>query len=207
MLPGISPGLVLSQSIQLQAALSCCLVSFSCLRSPTWPHLGSQDSSELLGIFRGQGTGCLVPGSAAPWLLGHRLPPLPCRTRHSRQQHTVSSNYNPATGTDPSGRGHRAPGCPHWPFGSSATSLAYFPTFTLPTSPQPPAALAALSRAQCLGRGGHLQGSSCPYVPDIALMSFLLFGGTFLCCTTLKHFKSSRYFPTRVSAPRPPRWG
>ncbi|XP_042743122.1 anion exchange protein 4 [Lagopus leucura] len=67
------------------------------------------------------------------------------------------------------------------------------PTTTLQ---QPPAALAALSRAQCLGRGGHLQGSSCPYVPDIALMSFLLFGGTFLCCTTLKHFKSSRYFPT-----------
>uniref|UniRef100_A0A669QJN4 Anion exchange protein n=1 Tax=Phasianus colchicus TaxID=9054 RepID=A0A669QJN4_PHACC len=49
---------------------------------------------------------------------------------------------------------------------------------------------------QCLGQGGHLLGSSCPYVPDIALLSFLLFGGTFLCCTTLKHFKSSRYFPT-----------
>uniref|UniRef100_A0A803YLJ8 Anion exchange protein n=1 Tax=Meleagris gallopavo TaxID=9103 RepID=A0A803YLJ8_MELGA len=48
----------------------------------------------------------------------------------------------------------------------------------------------------CLGRGGHLLGNSCPYVPDIALLSFLLFGGTFLCCTTLKHFKSSRYFPT-----------
>uniref|UniRef100_A0A803XR82 Anion exchange protein n=1 Tax=Meleagris gallopavo TaxID=9103 RepID=A0A803XR82_MELGA len=60
----------------------------------------------------------------------------------------------------------------------------------------PPAVWAALSRAQCLGRGGHLLGNSCPYVPDIALLSFLLFGGTFLCCTTLKHFKSSRYFPT-----------
>uniref|UniRef100_G1MR17 Anion exchange protein n=1 Tax=Meleagris gallopavo TaxID=9103 RepID=G1MR17_MELGA len=64
------------------------------------------------------------------------------------------------------------------------------------TGPLPPAVWAALSRAQCLGRGGHLLGNSCPYVPDIALLSFLLFGGTFLCCTTLKHFKSSRYFPT-----------
>ncbi|NXJ11357.1 S4A4 protein, partial [Odontophorus gujanensis] len=63
-------------------------------------------------------------------------------------------------------------------------------------SPQPPAASAALNRAQCLGRGGHLLGTSCQYVPDIALLSFLLFGGTFICCTTLKHFKSSCYFPT-----------
>uniref|UniRef100_A0A8C9EYL9 Anion exchange protein n=1 Tax=Pavo cristatus TaxID=9049 RepID=A0A8C9EYL9_PAVCR len=60
-------------------------------------------------------------------------------------------------------------------------------------------ALAALSRAQCLGRGGHLLGTSCQYVPDIALLSFLLFGGTFLCCTMLKRFKSSRYFPMGVS--------
>uniref|UniRef100_A0A8C9EWS7 Anion exchange protein n=1 Tax=Pavo cristatus TaxID=9049 RepID=A0A8C9EWS7_PAVCR len=54
-------------------------------------------------------------------------------------------------------------------------------------------------RAQCLGRGGHLLGTSCQYVPDIALLSFLLFGGTFLCCTMLKRFKSSRYFPMGVS--------
>lgn len=44
-------------------------------------------------------------------------------------------------------------------------------------------------------------------MPDIALLSFLLFGGTFLCCTALKHFKSSRYFPTGVSGPQPPGWG
>ncbi|NXK51823.1 S4A4 protein, partial [Chauna torquata] len=58
-----------------------------------------------------------------------------------------------------------------------------------------PAVPAGLSRAQCLGRGGHLLGTSCQYVPDVALLSFLLFGGTFLCCTALKRFKSSRYFP------------
>ncbi|NXE84023.1 S4A4 protein, partial [Cochlearius cochlearius] len=65
-------------------------------------------------------------------------------------------------------------------------------------SPQPPAALAGLSRTQCLGRGGHLLGTSCQYVPDVTLISFLLFGGTFLSCTILKRFRSSRYFPAGV---------
>ncbi|NWI62720.1 S4A4 protein, partial [Todus mexicanus] len=65
-------------------------------------------------------------------------------------------------------------------------------------SPQPPIAMAGLSRTQCLSRGGHLLGSSCQYVPDVTLMSFLLFGGTFLSCTALKHFRSSRYFPAGV---------
>ncbi|OXB60320.1 hypothetical protein ASZ78_007919 [Callipepla squamata] len=69
--------------------------------------------------------------------------------------------------------------------------------FSPPTAlQQSPAVSTALNRTQCLGRGGHLLGTSCQYVPDIALLSFLLFGGTFICCTTLKHFKSSRYFPT-----------
>ncbi|XP_010209614.1 PREDICTED: anion exchange protein 4 [Tinamus guttatus] len=56
--------------------------------------------------------------------------------------------------------------------------------------------LARLSRTQCLDQGGHLLGASCHYVPDVTLMSFLLFGGTFLCSTMLKRFKTSRYFPT-----------
>ncbi|NWV73187.1 S4A4 protein, partial [Dasyornis broadbenti] len=72
-----------------------------------------------------------------------------------------------------------------------------------PTSPpalflQPPTTLAGLSRTQCLNRGGHLLGTSCQYVPDVTLISFLLFGGTFLSCTALKHFRSSRYFPVGV---------
>ncbi|XP_013809983.1 anion exchange protein 4 [Apteryx mantelli] len=58
--------------------------------------------------------------------------------------------------------------------------------------------LARLSRTQCLDQGGHLLGASCHYVPDVTLMSFLLFGGTFLCSTMIKHFKTSRYFPTML---------
>ncbi|NXK42507.1 S4A4 protein, partial [Piprites chloris] len=55
-----------------------------------------------------------------------------------------------------------------------------------------------LSRTQCLDRGGHLLGTSCQYVPDVTLISFLLFGGTFLSCAALKRFRSSRYFPAGV---------
>ncbi|XP_061858773.1 anion exchange protein 4 [Colius striatus] len=63
---------------------------------------------------------------------------------------------------------------------------------------QPPTAPAGLSRTQCLAQGGQLLGTSCQYVPDVTLISFLLFGGTFFSCTALKHFRSSRYFPARV---------
>ncbi|NXM28281.1 S4A4 protein, partial [Oxyruncus cristatus] len=55
-----------------------------------------------------------------------------------------------------------------------------------------------LSKTQCLDRGGHLLGTSCQYVPDVTLISFLLFGGTFLSCTALKCFRSSHYFPAGV---------
>ncbi|NXI39211.1 S4A4 protein, partial [Galbula dea] len=55
-----------------------------------------------------------------------------------------------------------------------------------------------LSRTQCLGQGGYLVGTSCQYVPDVTLISFLLFGGTFFSCTVLKHFRNSRYFPAGV---------
>ncbi|NWX47087.1 S4A4 protein, partial [Steatornis caripensis] len=72
------------------------------------------------------------------------------------------------------------------------------PSLLTALSPQPPAAPDGLSRTQCLGRGGHLLGSGCQYVPDVTLFSFLLFGGTFLSCTALKRFRSSRYFPVAV---------
>ncbi|NXX74769.1 S4A4 protein, partial [Urocolius indicus] len=65
-------------------------------------------------------------------------------------------------------------------------------------SHQPPTAPAGLSKTQCLAQGGQLLGTSCQYVPDVTLISFLLFGGTFLSCTALKRFRGSRYFPARV---------
>uniref|UniRef100_A0A8C6NCD1 Anion exchange protein n=1 Tax=Melopsittacus undulatus TaxID=13146 RepID=A0A8C6NCD1_MELUD len=63
---------------------------------------------------------------------------------------------------------------------------------------QPSIAPTGLSRSQCLEWGGQLLGTSCQYVPDVTLISFLLFGGTFLSCSALKRFRSSRYFPAGV---------
>uniref|UniRef100_A0A8B9M2N9 Anion exchange protein n=1 Tax=Accipiter nisus TaxID=211598 RepID=A0A8B9M2N9_9AVES len=86
-----------------------------------------------------------------------------------------------------------------WARGWGGPEVSMRDTSSLPAlSPQPPATPAGLSRTQCLGRGGHLLGTSCQYVPDVTLVSFLLFGGTFLSCTALKRFRSSRYFPAGV---------
>ncbi|NXE96859.1 S4A4 protein, partial [Menura novaehollandiae] len=68
----------------------------------------------------------------------------------------------------------------------------------LPSMQSTPTTPVSLSRTQCLDQGGHLLGTSCQYVPDVTLVSFLLFGGTFLSCIALKHFRSSRYFPAGV---------
>lgn len=57
-----------------------------------------------------------------------------------------------------------------------------------------------LSKKECLKYGGSLVGKSCKYVPDLALMSFILFFGTYSMTVTLKKFKFSRYFPTKVTA-------
>lgn len=57
----------------------------------------------------------------------------------------------------------------------------------------------SLTKKECLKYGGHLVGNSCDYVPDITLMSFILFFGTYTCSMALKKFKTSRYFPTTVS--------
>ncbi|CAH2274681.1 electrogenic sodium bicarbonate cotransporter 4 isoform X1 [Pelobates cultripes] len=55
-----------------------------------------------------------------------------------------------------------------------------------------------LSMKECLKYGGSLLGNSCKYVPDLALMSFILFFGTYSMTLTLKKFKFSRYFPTKL---------
>ncbi|XP_071380898.1 electrogenic sodium bicarbonate cotransporter 1-like [Centroberyx affinis] len=57
---------------------------------------------------------------------------------------------------------------------------------------------ASLSKKQCLKYGGQLVGENCGFVPDITLMSFILFFGTYTCSMCLKKFKTSRFFPTTV---------
>uniref|UniRef100_A0A8C5WXL9 Anion exchange protein n=1 Tax=Laticauda laticaudata TaxID=8630 RepID=A0A8C5WXL9_LATLA len=52
-------------------------------------------------------------------------------------------------------------------------------------------------KKECLRYGGSLVGTSCKFVPDLALMSFILFFGTYSMTLTLKKFKFSRYFPTK----------
>uniref|UniRef100_A0A669C6E0 Anion exchange protein n=1 Tax=Oreochromis niloticus TaxID=8128 RepID=A0A669C6E0_ORENI len=55
-----------------------------------------------------------------------------------------------------------------------------------------------LSKKECVKYGGSLVGKSCKYVPDLALMSFILFFGTYSMTVSLKKFKFSRYFPTKL---------
>ncbi|XP_051542113.1 electrogenic sodium bicarbonate cotransporter 4-like [Myxocyprinus asiaticus] len=55
-----------------------------------------------------------------------------------------------------------------------------------------------LNKKDCLKFGGSLVGKSCKYVPDLALMSFILFFGTYSMTISLKKFKASRYFPTKL---------
>ncbi|XP_034565340.1 electrogenic sodium bicarbonate cotransporter 4 isoform X4 [Notolabrus celidotus] len=55
-----------------------------------------------------------------------------------------------------------------------------------------------MSKKECVKYGGMLVGKACKYVPDLALMSFILFFGTYSMTVSLKKFKFSRYFPTKV---------
>jgi solute carrier family 4 (sodium bicarbonate transporter), member 10 len=59
----------------------------------------------------------------------------------------------------------------------------------------------APEKAECLSRNGTLDGPGCfasEYVPDVFLMSVILFLGTFLLSVILKDFKNSLFFPSGV---------
>ncbi|XP_060926886.1 solute carrier family 4 member 4a [Limanda limanda] len=56
----------------------------------------------------------------------------------------------------------------------------------------------SLTKTECVKYGGELVGQSCEFVPDIALVSFILFFGTYTCSMCLKKFKTSQFFPTTV---------
>ncbi|XP_034502317.1 electroneutral sodium bicarbonate exchanger 1 isoform X4 [Ailuropoda melanoleuca] len=55
---------------------------------------------------------------------------------------------------------------------------------------------------ECQEMHGEFTGSACghhgPYTPDVLFWSCILFFTTFILSSTLKTFKTSRYFPTRV---------
>ncbi|CAM4729009.1 unnamed protein product [Leuciscus chuanchicus] len=57
-----------------------------------------------------------------------------------------------------------------------------------------------MTKKECLRFGGSLVGKACKYVPDLAMLSFILFFGTYSMTISLKKFKSSRYFPTKCRA-------
>ncbi|XP_029960345.1 electrogenic sodium bicarbonate cotransporter 1-like isoform X1 [Salarias fasciatus] len=56
----------------------------------------------------------------------------------------------------------------------------------------------SLTKTECLKYKGELVGKACGFVPDITLMSFILFFGTYTCSMCLKKFKTSPFFPTTV---------
>lgn len=74
------------------------------------------------------------------------------------------------------------------------TSVWYWNNTDLPMN----ATWSSLSKTECLKYKGELVGKACETVPDIALMSFILFLGTYTCSMCLKKFKTSQFFPTTV---------
>uniref|UniRef100_A0A8C5GUM9 Anion exchange protein n=1 Tax=Gouania willdenowi TaxID=441366 RepID=A0A8C5GUM9_GOUWI len=72
------------------------------------------------------------------------------------------------------------------------------PTFTLLPLQPVNATWSSLTKTECLKYKGELVGKACGFVPDIALMSFILFFGTYTCSMCLKKFKTSPFFPTTV---------
>ncbi|KAK3538395.1 hypothetical protein QTP86_001743 [Hemibagrus guttatus] len=75
------------------------------------------------------------------------------------------------------------------------TSIWFYNYTDLPLN----ATWSSLSKKECLKYGGELVGKACDYVPDITLMSFILFFGTYTCSMCLKKFKFSPFFPTTAS--------
>uniref|UniRef100_S4R7C3 Anion exchange protein n=1 Tax=Petromyzon marinus TaxID=7757 RepID=S4R7C3_PETMA len=57
---------------------------------------------------------------------------------------------------------------------------------------------ALYNKKECSKYGGSLSGKACKFVPDVALVSLLLFMGTYYTTMALKRFKTGRYFPTTI---------
>ncbi|XP_013888735.1 electrogenic sodium bicarbonate cotransporter 1 isoform X3 [Austrofundulus limnaeus] len=77
---------------------------------------------------------------------------------------------------------------------SVESAIWYFNNTGLPLN----ATWSSLTKSECLQYKGELVGDACSYVPDITLMSFILFFGTYTTSMCLKKFKTSPFFPTTV---------
>ncbi|XP_033208483.1 sodium bicarbonate cotransporter 3 isoform X1 [Belonocnema kinseyi] len=56
----------------------------------------------------------------------------------------------------------------------------------------------SLDQITCKNYNGTMIGDHCNYVPDVFLMSIILFMGTFLLSVELKDFKNALFFPSKV---------
>ncbi|XP_053260353.1 electrogenic sodium bicarbonate cotransporter 1 isoform X4 [Podarcis raffonei] len=81
-------------------------------------------------------------------------------------------------------------------FNVTATTPSYWPASNSTEMHNGTIDWSSLGKKECLKYGGVLFGNNCKYVPDITLMSCMLFLGTYTCSMALKKFKTSRYFPT-----------
>ncbi|XP_077789867.1 electrogenic sodium bicarbonate cotransporter 1 isoform X2 [Podarcis muralis] len=81
-------------------------------------------------------------------------------------------------------------------FNVTATTPTYWPASNSTEMHNGTIDWSSLGKKECLKYGGVLFGNNCKYVPDITLMSCMLFLGTYTCSMALKKFKTSRYFPT-----------
>ncbi|XP_051158303.1 sodium-driven chloride bicarbonate exchanger isoform X2 [Leptopilina boulardi] len=56
----------------------------------------------------------------------------------------------------------------------------------------------SMDKIACKNNNGTMIGDHCNYVPDVFLMSIILFVGTFLMSVELKDFKNALFFPSKV---------
>uniref|UniRef100_T1IXC2 Anion exchange protein n=1 Tax=Strigamia maritima TaxID=126957 RepID=T1IXC2_STRMM len=54
------------------------------------------------------------------------------------------------------------------------------------------------TRQECLANNGTLLGTGCSYYPDVFFLSIILFASTYIISFTLKEFKTTSFFPSKV---------
>lgn len=92
----------------------------------------------------------------------------------------------------------------HFPINTQGDTVLNYECFCTPTNRSSfPENInwTSLSKEECLFKNGTLMGAGCDtphYVPDVFLMSIVLFIGTFIISVQLKDFKNALFFPSNV---------